>query len=202
MIDANARTREIIKQLRARRHEAGLRIELIGDPFLPPISGEEPFQRKERINLIQSKIEAGLDYQSIGRELGITRERVRQIAAKHHLGGGHQARTERRNAIIAAIADGMSVDDAASRFGLSRATTQSYTRTARAELKRSELAPLIQQIRDGASIRKTAAGSRLIEQRLARECLRLGVISTHGPKKWRLRRSRGLENMMTGKDTP
>ena len=55
-----------------------------------------------RVALIAEAIAKGETYQSIGDRLGVTRERIRQIAKRHRLGGGRKAVWEKHAAFVAA----------------------------------------------------------------------------------------------------
>ena len=50
----------------------------------------------ETIASIAARIANGETYQDIGASYGVTRERIRQIAKKHKLGGGYAPIRERR----------------------------------------------------------------------------------------------------------
>lgn len=148
-----------------------------------------------RLELIRSAIAEGRTYQSIGKELGLSRERIRQLAKMHNLGGGFAATHERHHQIVHMIKEGESVDSITLRFGYPATYVKKLARdygvglAAQAKARfDEELSPYVDLVRFGASIHSVAKGDRALEARIRAACRNAGVTILRG--RWRDRSAR------------
>jgi len=148
-----------------------------------------------RIEFIRSAIAEGRTYKSIGGDLGVSGERIRQLAKAHNLGGGFAAAHECHHQIAHMVKEGASVRSIAFHFGLSETWVKKLARdygvglAAQAKERRDEeLRPYVDLVKSGASIHSVAKGDRVLEARIWRACRDAGVSILRG--RWRDRSER------------
>jgi len=139
----------------------------------------------DRVEAIRGLIKNGRSYADIGAQFGISREWVRQIAEKYNLGGGRKASHKRRDAFLARVRETKDVLKAAAEFGYGAYTARAYARSAglgEAQISRARrnemLAPLVERVRNGESIRQAAGCDHLLAISLGTRCRELGVKSS------------------------
>lgn len=131
---------------------------------------------------------AGLTYTEIAKVLGISRERVRQIAnSEGVLGIRSRAMTKaRRQDFAGLLAEGVDVGCAAKATRILRQTaydvandTGISVREENARKWMEKLAPLIERVKHGESCWSAAGRDPTLRMRLVRACQKLGVKSAH-----------------------
>lgn len=136
---------------------------------------------------ILNRFERGDTLADIGRDCGLTRERVRQIVASFGATPRHQRIAQRDASILAAIkADDLTAQEAADRFGRTKITAYLIGHHAGHVFRRDrlsdcdEIVALAEQVRAGASMQELTGGSPAIRGRLYAYCRRNGIRSMHG----------------------
>lgn len=143
---------------------------------------EETFARDLRI--LRRHLD-GETLADIGSDLGISRERVRQIVAKFGAKSKREISASRCAEMLAAIRkDNLTANEAAARFGVSFSSAYRVGRLAGHVFRRdilsesAHIAALAEQVRAGASIYSLAKGS--MRGLLFEHCKRHGIKSRHG----------------------
>ena len=130
----------------------------------------------------------GLTYTEIGKVLGISRERVRQIAnSEGVLGIRSRAVTKaRRQNFADLLREGVDVGCASKATRISRQSACDVAndmgvsvREENARKWMNELAPLIERVKHGESCWSAAGRDPTLRMRLVRACQKLGVKSAH-----------------------
>ena len=139
-----------------------------------------------RVALIAEAVAKGETYQSIGDRLGVTRERIRQIAKRHRLGGGRKAVWEKHAAFVAAYRETRDFEATCKAFEYTYGTALTTLRRAGIvgpllSAKRARdaaiLAPLAERVKNGESLNSVCNEDRALGQKLRRWCKDHGIKS-------------------------
>ncbi len=155
------------------------------------IPSERMIANKARNAEIMASFAAGDTLDAIGKRFGITRERVRQIAARHNVKPRRELASEARKQIVAQIAArNMSANEAAAEFGYSVEGIHHLCREYGVALRvktplymSPEIAALAERVRAGESLRSASGGNHALASRLREYCQRMGIPCAHG--RWR-----------------
>lgn len=140
----------------------------------------------------------------IALQFGVSKQRVHQIARQRVPEWKSSSllnlpeKEQRRDLIARMFLNGATAKQCAVSFGVTNSwvclllrqrgySPKEQYKAQRCAKLASLLAPLIERVRQGESIRSVASG-HCWEGELQRACFKAGVISRHGPRKWRDRR--------------
>jgi transposase len=147
-----------------------------------------PKRSKVKRDAVRRMTGEGLTYTEIAKVLGISRERVRQIANSEGVLGirSHAMIKARRQNFASLLREGVDVDCAAKAVEISRQSVYDVAKNMKISVREENarkwmntLAPLIERVKHGESCWSVAGRDPKLKMRLLRACQKLGVKSAH-----------------------
>jgi hypothetical protein len=110
---------------------------------------------------------------------GVTQQYIGQLARKHRYRSRFcsEAAKERQEHFSVLVSAGIAPDTAWGISGTSGRVVHRAKALERASNKAARLAPLIERVRNGESLRSVAEGDRALSEKLRRHCLKVGIRS-------------------------